>query len=98
MATSTSKTRGCPQVCCCSGFNLGVAPLSHALYYLGLQTQQSVAARANRTFSSHPALPSQLSQDCNSKCAGQHRWVLYNNKHKLSGLDPTTVPPEWHGE
>ena len=29
--------------------------------------------------------------------AGQHRWVLYADKHKQTGLDPTTVPPEWHG-
>lgn len=29
--------------------------------------------------------------------SGQHRWVLYANKHKQTGLDPTTVPPEWHG-
>jgi NADH dehydrogenase (ubiquinone) 1 alpha subcomplex subunit 12 len=29
--------------------------------------------------------------------SGMHRWVVYANKHKLKGLDPTTVPAEWHG-
>ena len=28
---------------------------------------------------------------------GRNRWVLYSDKDNMSGEDPTTVPPEWHG-
>lgn len=29
---------------------------------------------------------------------GRHRWVVYGDLEWKTGQDPTSIPPEWHGE
>lgn len=30
--------------------------------------------------------------------AGRNRWVLFSDRDNMTGEDPSTVPPEWHGK